>query len=447
MILGMETPAVQYAERDGRALAYQCWGVGAADYLALSEWPANADSVWEHPSHLRLWRLLGSLGRVIRFDRSGIGSSDRDPDGEADPRAWAEDAVAVMNEVGAEHVAVVAEGWATHAAIVLATGQPERVDRLALINGYVRWLRSDTYTIGAPQGMLDAITGHVRSHWGTGAVIGSGSPFGDEYDDFCARYERAAASRGTAVNMVQAAFRSDIGALVGQVNCPTMVAHSRDLSMISEDASRYLADHIVGAELVLGRSEAYGDLTSEAGQSLAAFLSGGKEPTWDRELAVVVFSDIVASTARLALRGDREWSGILEDYQSVVELQVKRLGGTVIKQTGDGHLLTFRSPGSAVSAVFGIRRSTRTLGLPLRFGMHMGEIETRPGGDIAGITVNTASRIAARAEPDEILASSVVADLLAGTGIDLLDRGDHELKGVPREWRLFSLSFSAADQR
>ena len=442
----MDTPPVRFAQREGRALAYQTWGAGSVEFLVLSEWPANADSVWEHPSHLRMWRLFGSLGRVTRFDRSGIGSSDPDPNSFADPAAWAEDALAVIDEVGAERVAVTAEGWATHAALLLAVRHPDRVNRLALMNGYARWLQADSQPTAASEQSLASVEAYVRSRWGTGAIISGSAPgFTDEYLEWCARYERTAASPSIAAAMATAAFRSDVTDILDQVRCPTAVFYTGDLAHVGEDASRHLAEHISGADLHCERSALYYDLSAEAGQSLVAFQTGTDEPAWgERQLAVVVFSDIVGSTEQLARHGDHDWVGLLEDYEQVVEREVKRFGGSIVKQTGDRYLLTFASPGTAVSAAFGIRRAMRSLGLSLRFGIHMGEVELLLGSDIAGITVNTAARISAHAGPEQIVASSVVADLLAGTGLQLTDLGRHELKGVPREWRLFALSRPAS---
>lgn len=442
----MDIPTVRYAERNGRAIAYQSWGIEGTDFLVFSEWPANADSVWEHPSHLRLWRVLGSLGRAFRFDRSGIGSSDPDPDGMADPHAWAEDAVAVMGELGARQVVITAEGWGTHAAVALAARHPHLVDRMVLMNGYARGSRSESYPIGLPEDVLDGLGDYLRPLWGSGAIVAGSIPgLSEDYRDWCARYERAATSPSGAVAMAQAAFRSDVSDCLGLVTCPTLVLYSGDLPYISDDACRYLTDHIAGAELIFGSSDSYYDYGEES-QEVFAFLAGNPELDWggERRLAVVAFSDIVGSTEQLAERGDHEWVDLLGNYEDVVEREVRRFGGSVIKQTGDGHLLTFTSPGAAVSAILGIRRGARTQRLPLRFGIHMGEVEFRSDGDVAGIAVHTASRITSLADSYQILASSVIADLLEGTGLDLEDQGTHELKGVPRSWRLFTVSPSTA---
>jgi class 3 adenylate cyclase len=188
------------------------------------------------------------------------------------------------------------------------------------------------------------------------------------------------------------------------------------------------------------RTDAAYDLGAEAGQHYVEFVTGDAADVWtDRQLAVVVFADIVGSTAEVSRVGDRAWRNTLDDADETVVREVARFGGRVVKQTGDGYLLTFTSPGAAISAVFSMRRAAHVFGLSQRFGIHMGEIETRADGDVAGITVHTASRIADRASGDEILVSRVINDLLAGTGLELVDRGSHELKGLPAPVQVFAV--------
>ncbi len=192
---------------------------------------------------------------------------------------------------------------------------------MVLMNGYARWLRSDSYPIGESEKSLSLAGTYVRSRWGTGAIISGSTPgFTDEYLEWCARYERAAASPSTAAAMAMAAFRSDVTDILVRVSCPTRVLYTGDLAHVREGACRFLVEHISEAELVSERSELYYDLSAETGQGLVTFLTGTEQAAWvDRQLAVVVFSDIVGSTEQLARHGDHDWISLLEDYQVVVE--------------------------------------------------------------------------------------------------------------------------------
>jgi class 3 adenylate cyclase len=293
-----------------------------------------------------------------------------------------------------------------------------------------------------PLDRVDRAVEATRSRWGTGSVIGGVTPnLGREYTDFCARYERLATSPGVAATMTRAMFACDARALLSRVSCPTLVAYNGDYRHIDREHSRYLAEHIADAELLETRSESFADFGGEVGRRYSEFVTGEVDDAWaGRQLAVVVFSDMVDSTAQLARHGDREWTSMLDDYHEVVGREVTRFGGRVVKQTGDGHLMTFPSPGAAISAVFGLRRAAHALGLSLRFGMHIGEIESRLDGDIAGIAVHTAARIAARAGSDEVVVSSTIRELLAGTGLHFSDSGEHNLKGLPTSVHMFSVT-------
>jgi len=434
-------PEVRYAHRSGRAIAYQVFGTAGVDFLNISEWAANSDSIWEHPGHLRMWRYHASLGRVVRFDRSGIGASDPPVGNLDDVHEWAADGVAVLDEIGAKSAVIAGEGWGGQAAIVMAVMYPERVDRLVLVNSYACMVKSEEY----PEGISDADVARsvdlVRSYWGTGNVLAQSVPsLAADYADLCGRYERASASPVEAAHMVQAAFQSDVRHLTQRVECPTLVVYTGDNRYISAQHSRYLADHIPGADLVSVRADTYYDLGSVFSTKYLEFLTGAAEVPWsERELAVVAFTDIVESTSQLAHQGDREWKAILDNCAAVVDREVRRAGGRVVKQTGDGHVLTFASPGAAISALLGIQRGARVLGVSLRCGVHMGEVETRADSDIAGIVVHTAARIMGVASADEIIVSRVVHDLVAGAGIEFDDRGSHELKGLPAAVQVFAV--------
>jgi class 3 adenylate cyclase len=437
----VEIPEVRFTHRENRAIAYQVFGTGGVDMLVISEWAANSDSIWEHPGHRRMWRYHGSLARVARFDRSGVGASDPPAGDIADVRQWAEDGVAVLNAIGAEKALIVGEGWGGQAAVAIAATHPERVERLMLANTYACMTRSDDYPEGLSERSVERSVDLVRSAWGTGAVIAQAVPsLAANYDELCGRYERAGASPMEAADMVRAAFTSDVRALLERVECPTLVLHTGDNVHVGQRHSEYLAQHIAGAKLVVTEGETYYDFTSELGSAFVEFLTGGSQPSWgERELAVVVFTDIVDSTGQLERHGDHDWKTILDNCDDLVEMEVRRAGGRVVKHTGDGHLLTFSNPGTAISGVMAIRCATHALGLSLRFGMHMGEVEARADGDVAGIVVHAAARIMAVASGDEIVVSSVIVDLIDGVGLEFDDRGSHELKGISVPMRLFAL--------
>jgi class 3 adenylate cyclase len=360
----------------------------------------------------------------------------------AGPSEWAEDAVAVLDALEVETVVVFGEGWATHAALALAVSHPERVERLLPYNGFARLLVAPEYPHGLPERNLDRVVELVRSTWGTGAVVGGGTPrLNDGDPDFLAHFERTATSPAVAAATVRAMLLSDARKYLGQVHCPTLVFYTGDLQYAPEAASRYLADAIPGAEFITVPAESFYKLGNEANQRLVEFVTGeGGRDLTDRELAVVAFTDIVGSTAQLAHHGDRIWTDMLEDLDNVVTRQAARFGGRVVKHTGDGHLLRFNSPGAAISGLLSIMRAAAVLGVSLRGGAHMGEVEVGEDGDLAGITLHGACRIAEQAEADQILVSRVVGDLLAGTGLELLDAGSHSLKGLPGEWQLFSVN-------
>ena len=384
-----------------------------------------------------------SASRVIWFDPRGLGASDPVPLNRLGcPEDWVEDAVTVLDAVGCGPVAVSAEGYMGHSAVLLAMKYPKRVQSLVLINSYARLTNDASYPLGVPEESVESVVEWVRRSWGSGQVVAASAPGlgGDpSFLPFCARFERQAASPGTAAAVVRAMYTSDIRSLLTQVCVPTFVAYTGDLPFIGVEHSRYLAERIPGAQLVEGQTTSFywGD---ETFSKLLEFTSGEKQAVTERTVTTVLFTDVVDSTGHAATWGDDRWRQTLDHVDDFVTREVERLGGRLVKQTGDGHLAAFASPGAAVRAALSIRIGIRVLEVEMRIGMHTGEVEQRHDGDIGGMAVHVAARVAALASADEVLVSSTVKDLVVGSGFNFLDRGTHTLKGVPDDWRLFAVS-------
>jgi class 3 adenylate cyclase len=255
---------------------------------------------------------------------------------------------------------------------------------------------------------------------------------------------RAAARPREAAAQLRNLLSADVRHVLPLIHCPTLVLNRSGYPLATMDHARYLAEHIPDARLVELPGVDGVLVTEHAGEILDCieeFLSGipgGSVP--DRVLATVLFTDVVSSTDLAASMGDRRWKAVLETHDEITRDQVARFQGRFIESTGDGVLATFDRPGRAIRAAGAIQESIRALGIDIRAGLHAGEIELREGRHrVGGIAVHIAARVTAIAAPGEILVSSTVKDLVAGSGLEFSDRGMHSLKGVPGGWRLFAV--------
>jgi class 3 adenylate cyclase len=277
----------------------------------------------------------------------------------------------------------------------------------------------------------------VRVAWGSGALAAANVPhFGDDLE-FCARLERMGARPSAAAALVRNLAVLDVRPLLGRITAPTLVVYSGDLTLSSVEQSRELAEQIPHARLFEGSSSTF-YWGSGVVEEFIAFISGAVS-VGDRDLVTLVFTDVVDSTRAVVAAGDDEWRQTLNFLDDLVAARVSRSGGRIVKQTGDGHLIEFARPGDAVRAAIAICSAAPTLGVTLRAGIHTGEIERRENGDIGGLTVHIAARIAPFANAGQVIVSRTVADLLGATEYALQDRGEHELKGVPGRWALFAV--------
>lgn len=442
-----DSPATRFAKAGDVRIAYQLVGDGPLDLVFLWGGQFIVDLAWEEPRLARFLRRLSSFSRLVVMDARGWGAS-RFAGDEKSPalETWADDLQLVMDAAGMGQAAVV--GWSTGGSLAMfyAASRPDRISRVALIGAFARLLEDDDYPAGTPRSVFEAGGRSFVEGYGTGADIAYFAPsmLGDEpFRHWWARCERLANGAAAAQAGWEEVTDRDLRPVLPTLQIPTLVLHSRGDRFIPVGHGRYLGEHIPGARYVEldGRDHFFftegSDQLLDELESFLAGSSGGLRS--DRALAAVLFTDIVASTDMASALGDQRWRELLDHHDALVSSEVQRFRGRVVKTTGDGVLATFDGPARAIRCACALRDSAHTLGLELRQGIHVGEIERR-GSDVGGIAVNMAARVQAAAGVGEVIVSRVVADLVVGSGIELEDRGEHELKGIPGQWQLLAVS-------
>jgi class 3 adenylate cyclase len=437
-------PETRYAKADdGVHIAYQVFGEGPLDLVVIPGFISHVELAWDDEALAGAFRRLASFSRVIMFDKRGTGMSDRTerlPD--IDRRML--DIEAVMQAAHSEKAALFAVSEGGPMAILFAAAHPERARALVLVATYARITESSDYPIGMPTKQLYESVQYLEPEWGTGVGLGGWAPSvandSGARESF-ARLQRLAASPGAAMALMSSYMDIDVRPALPLVHTPTLVVHRTGDRMVPVAHGRYLAEHIDDARLVELAGTDHFWWTEDAGPILdevEEFLTGARSvPQADRVLASVLFTDIVESTRRAVELGDREWRLLLNRHDALVERELARHGGRLVKTTGDGILATFDGPARSVRCACAISDGAHALGIEVRAGLHTGEVELRRD-DIAGLGVNIASRIEALAQPGEVLVSRTVTDLVAGSGLDFDDRGEHDLRGVPGRWQLFA---------
>ncbi len=449
-LLGVETVRhTRYAKTpDGFHIAFQVVGDGPVDIVFIPGWLSHVEALWDDPLLAHSLRRLASFSRLIVFDKRGVGLSD--PVQLADlpsVEQWAEDVVAVMDAAASKQAVIFGTHQGGVMALVFAATFPSRTSALVLVNTFARLARAPDYPPGIPQDLLDEWMGRRDADWGvkTGDTRSFNPSLVDDERsrESALRYERLCASPGTAMAMRRMVFSLDVRAVLPVISAPTLVLHRVDASEFRVGHGRYLADHIPTAKYVelpgadstffVGDADALLDEVEE-------FVTGTRSaPDPDRVLTTVLFTDVASSTEHSASVGDRRWRDLLDAHDALAGRQLARYGGRIVKTTGDGLLAAFDGPARAIKCACAIRDALRALGLVVRAGIHTGEVEVR-GTDLAGIAVHLAYRVQAKAAPGEVVVSRTVVDLVAGSGIEFDDRGEHELKGIPGKWRLFTVN-------
>lgn len=436
-------PETRYADRNGNPIAYQVVGDGPVDVLVAHAPFFPIDLMWDEPTLVHFLNRLSSFSRHIWFDPRGRGSSEALPLTEARlAESIVEDIAAVLDHAACERAALLTLG--SGAVPLFAASHPERTKALILVNTNVRTLHADDYPDGLSVDAFAELLTTLRLQWGTGAVVDVIAPsmaHDARFRSWLGRSQRLTFTGVDAYWRIRSLLGADLRHTLPAIKVPTLVLNRQTVIPISH--GRYIAEHIEGARFVELEGEDFLFFVGDTGPMLDAieeFLTG-ELPSHDvdRVLATVVFTDVVGSTGHAARMGDRRWRELLATHDSVVRTELERHRGRHIKSTGDGVLATFDGPGRAVRCAGAIRDALHALGIEIRAGVHTGEIELR-GDDIGGIGVHIAARVAALAEPGEVLASRTVVDLIVGSGIVFKDRGEYELKGVPGNWRLFAVA-------
>ena len=435
-----EQPPTRFARNGDVHLAYQTVGTGSLDILLIDTWVHHVEAVWDFPDFARFLRRLSSFGRLIHFDRRGTGLSDPVPlDKLPDFQTQMEDVVAVLDAAGSQRTAIIGTADGTLVAMLLAAAHPERCRSLVLFAPTAKHEQAAGLAMERIEEALQEITDAVED---SGVYILAPSRVEDErFDRQLLRFQRNSVRQGAMAHYFRQSMLADIRDVPPKITTPTLVLNRTGNRIVSMELSKEVASMIPDAKLIelpgedhLVFSQDVDRITDE----IEEFLTGvrtGSDP--DRVLTTLLFTDIVDSTTRAAEMGDRRWRDLLDQHHDLVRAELDRFGGREITTTGDGFFARFDSPAQAVRCALSATDGITSLGVQIRAGVHTGEVEVR-GADLGGLAVHIGARVAAAAQPGEVLVSSTVKDLLAGSGVPFEDRGEYELKGVPGAWHLWA---------
>jgi class 3 adenylate cyclase len=441
-----DAPATHYTRSaDGTNLAYQVSGDGPLELVFLHGNAIPIDLLSEDPGFVRFNKRLGRFSRTLWFDARGRGASEGDSRDSVAGKIHDADITAVLDTAGFQRAAIVGSGLFGPTAINFAVTHPQRVSALVLINTYAHYAQEDDYPWGLSRQEVEGRKASIRETWGTAPKLEIIAPSRVTDEHFRAWYTRSQRFDGgpdQVADQVRASYELDVRALLPSILAPTLVLHREGNRFIILGAGRYLAVHIPHARFVVLPGDDHlfwvGD-TDALVDEIEEFLTGARSGAeGDVVLAAVMFTDIVASTEHHARVGPREWSRLTDRHDAMVRTVLSRHRGHEVKTTGDGFLATFDATGRAVRCAADILAGAKDIGLDLRGGVHTGDVEVR-GDDIAGLAVTIAKRVCDLAGPGQVLVSEMVRGMMVGAGIQSRDQGEHQLKGVPGSWRLFSV--------
>ncbi len=443
-------PRYVFDER-GTAIAYQTIGEGSPALVMVPGMGGTIEVLWELPGFASFFERLANRSQVVMVEKRGHGISGGPPD-HPSLETRVGDVLLVMDELDVDRAVLLGISEGSVMCTLAAAARPDRIAGLVLCGGFARLAAATAYSWGLT---ADEIIDGVRQsapHWGTSestsaARVSPRLADNSEWRRVWNRMLRVALAPDALVPAWELILQMDTREVLPTIQCPALVIHSIDDQIVPFEMGQYLADHIPAGELLAIDSSDHlvwmsdparnGDAIIDLIDSVAVADSLAIEPL-DRRLSTVLFTDIVDSTATATRMGDARWRGVIDEHDRLAREQVERHGGRYIKSTGDGVLAIFDGPGAAVGAATGVRDALRIIELETRAGVHTGEIELR-GDDIGGVAVHVAARVNAQAQSGQVVATSTVRDLVAGSGIEFSALGTHNFKGIDRPWELFEV--------
>lgn len=431
---------VEYAPTHDGFVAHRHCGSGPPHVVLVSDWFSHQGDLWRADSPFRpVLDRLSSFAQLVTFDKRGIGLSDPVQLSTLPTlEEWVDDLRCVLDTLGIERAVIIGKGSGGPMAALFAATHPRRVSGLVFVNAWARLGNTDDFHLGVPEEIQEVMleTPYMPA---TSVEILAGEPVTGALEAWWQAYVRSAASPNTSSTMRRWLFSVDVRAALPSIQCPSVVI-CRKNAWIGATHARFLCELIPGSRLVVLPGSAdflfTGD-TDELLVEIEEFVTGERPvPTDDRVMATVLYTDLVESTALASRLGDQQWSKVLDRHDRLVREAIETGSGEEIKHTGDGFLATFDGPARAIRCAGAITEEVGSLGIDVRIGLHTGECEIE-GDRVRGLAVHIGARIASLAQPGQVLVSSTVKDLVAGSGIRFEEAGEHELKGVPDRWRLF----------
>jgi pimeloyl-ACP methyl ester carboxylesterase len=438
-------PETRYALSADVNIAYQVMGDGPVDIIVVSGLTSHIEFLHDLAGYTNFLRRLARFARVVTFDKRGQGLSDK-MSGAPSLEERMDDVRAIMDAIGSPRAILFGFSEGGPMSLLFAATYPQRVSQLILFGGFSR-----AADLAPPSATPELLTQRVEErvrNWGRGEMmkrVVASQAQDPNAMAINAKFERMASSPGAIRTIMMLNRQIDVTSILPAVQTPALVLHRRTDGIVPVAVGRDLAAQISGARFIEYPDGDHAFWTGDVDATLGdieEFVTGQRDSSagdLERILATVLFTDIVDSTRSAAAMGDHAWRRSLDNHDQLARQMVEKHRGHLIKNTGDGILATFDGPGRAVRCALAFGTAARQIGLPVRAGLHTGEIEMR-GADIGGIAVHAAARVMAQCQASEVLVSRVVTDLVAGAGLKFAERGSHELKGLPGRWDLFAAS-------